>query len=87
MLKADTEEIEQHEKKEARRKGDVSFTPLAMPSLSGPGAIAVTIGLAAGTERWVDYSAIVLGIFIVVLAALLTLLAADKILKVLGKRE
>jgi len=28
----------------ARAKRDVSFSPLAMPMLSGPGAIAVTIG-------------------------------------------
>jgi len=85
MLKADTDEIEPDARKEAKRKSDVSFTPLAMPSLSGPGAIAVTIGLSAGTERWVDHSAIVLGIFVVIVAAFLTLLAADKILKFLGK--
>ncbi len=85
MLKAEMEEVEPDTKKEAKRKSDVSFTPLAMPSLSGPGAIAVTIGLAAGTERLADYSAIVLGIFLVILAAFFTLLAADKILKFLGK--
>lgn len=85
MLQAETEEVEPDEKQEAKRKEDVSFTPLAMPSLSGPGAIAVTIGLAAGTDRYADYTAIVLGIFIVVLAAFLTLITADKILKVLGK--
>lgn len=55
-----------------------------MPSLSGPGAIAVTIGLSAGTDRWVDYSAIVLGIFLTVLAAFLTLRASDKILNFFG---
>lgn len=85
MLKAETKQVGQDEKREARRKEDVSFTPLAMPSLSGPGAIAVTIGLAAGTERYIDFSAIILGIFLVILAAYLTLSAADKILKVLGK--
>jgi len=84
MLKADTQEVEPDEKVEARQKEDVSFTPLAMPSLSGPGAIAVTIGLAASTDKYIDFSAIILGIFIVVLAAYLTLTAADKILKVLG---
>jgi multiple antibiotic resistance protein len=85
MLKAENEEVKPDEKREAKRKEDVSFTPLAMPSLSGPGAIAVTIGLAAGTERYIDFTAIILGIFIVVLAAYLTLSAAGKILKVLGK--
>ena len=55
-----------------------------MPILSGPGASAVTIGLAAVTDRWGDYSAIVLGIFLTVLAAFLTLSASDQILNFFG---
>ncbi len=84
MLQAKENEMKTETKEEAVEKKDVSFTPLAMPSLSGPGAIAVTIGLSAGTDRWVDYSAIVLGIFLTVLAAFLTLRASDKILNFFG---
>lgn len=84
MLKAENEEIKPETKEEAIEKSDVSFTPLAMPSLSGPGAIAVTIGLAAGTDRWTDFTAIILGIVLTVLAAFLTLRASDKILKFFG---
>lgn len=85
MLQAKENAMKPETKKEASEKKDVSFTPLAMPSLSGPGAIAVTIGLSAGTDRWVDYSAIVLGILLTVLAAFLTLRASDKILNFFGK--
>lgn len=47
---------------EARRKEDISFVPLAMPSMSGPGAIAVTLGLAAEVNHPLDYVGITLGI-------------------------
>ena len=44
----------------ARAKRDISFTPLAMPTLSGPGSIAVTLGLQLARPRparlWGDYS-------------------------------
>ncbi len=84
MLKAEDEEIQEEALEEAEEKADVSFTPLAMPSLSGPGAIAVTIGLAAGTDQWIDFTGIIVGIFLTVLAAFLTLRASGKILNFFG---
>ena len=46
----------------ARAKRDISFSPLAMPMLSGPGSIAVTVGLTSLAKGWTDYIAIILGI-------------------------
>lgn len=71
-------------RKEAEAISDGTFIPSALPGLIGPGAIAVSIGLWAGTDEWTDYSAIVGGIFLVVLTAFLTLRASDKILKFFG---
>jgi len=45
----------EHEEKEAREMDDISFVPLAMPLLSGPGAMAVMINLATGTHIWTDW--------------------------------
>lgn len=84
MLQAKDDEVAEDSKEEAIEKEDISFSPLAMPSLSGPGAIAVTIGLSAGTEHWSEYIAIILGIVIVVGVAYVTLLGSDKIIKFLG---
>ena len=50
------------EREAARRKVDISFSPLAMPMLSGPGSIAVTVGLTSLAKGWTDYIAIILGI-------------------------
>ncbi|MDX1637704.1 MAG: MarC family protein, partial [Balneolaceae bacterium] len=38
--------ISREDEESARVKEDISFSPLAMPLLSGPGSIAVVIGLA-----------------------------------------
>lgn len=71
-------------KAEARRKHDISFTPLAMPSLSGPGAIAVTIGMAAEATRPTEYAAITVGIFIVAVICWLVLRASTQVVRFLG---
>lgn len=39
----------------AKEKDDISFSPLALPLLSGPGSIAVVIGFATQAERITDY--------------------------------
>jgi multiple antibiotic resistance protein len=57
----------------ALAKNDVSFSPMAMPILSGPGSIAVTIGFASLATTWVDYGVIILGIVVSALACYLVL--------------
>lgn len=69
---------------EAHAKKDISFTPLAMPSLSGPGAIAVTLGLTTQIEHNFDYLAIFIGIFIVSIFSWGVLHGAARIIRVLG---
>lgn len=74
----------QAERMESRHKRDVSFTPLAMPSLAGPGAISVTIGLASLASNWWEYIAIVIGILIVACIVYLTLRLSTRLVNVLG---
>src|SRR5882724_8599981 len=69
---------------EARAKRDVSFSPLAMPILSGPGSIAVTIGFTSLATHWVDYFAIIIGIVIVSLTIYVTLSLSDRVVRVIG---
>ena len=59
--------------KAALAKNDVSFSPMAMPILSGPGSIAVTIGFASLATNWLDYGVIILGIVISAFACYLVL--------------
>jgi multiple antibiotic resistance protein len=68
----------------ARAKRDISFSPLAMPMLSGPGSIAVTLGFISLANHWVDYVAIILGILIVASITYATLRLSGKIVTVIG---
>lgn len=65
-------------------RADIAFTPLAVPMLSGPGSIAVTIGMAAGADTVLEDLAIATGIAIVILVAWLTLRAARAVKNLLG---
>jgi multiple antibiotic resistance protein len=67
----------------ARRKVDISFSPLAMPMLSGPGSIAVTLGLTSLAKNWIDYTAIAVGIGAVALIAYATLRLSGSIVAVM----
>lgn len=70
----------------AQRSVDVAFTPLAVPMLSGPGSIAVTIGMAAGADSLSDDLAIAVGIALVVVASYLVLASARAVKRFLGEQ-
>lgn len=69
---------------ESRQKRDVSFTPLAMPSLAGPGAISVTLGLTSLATDWFDFAAIIVGILLVAVMVYATLRLSTKLVRLLG---
>ena len=77
--KADDEEREA-----ARKKVDISFSPLAMPMLSGPGSIAVTLGFTSLATSWTDYFAIIAGIICVALLTYVTLRLSSRIVGLIG---
>jgi len=88
MLFPDTVVMSRQEQMEAATKADVSFTPLAMPGLSGPGSIAVVIGLSASAQQTenivVSHVLIALGVAVVAMISYITLRAATRLSKVLG---
>jgi multiple antibiotic resistance protein len=51
--------ISKEVEEEASHKQDISFTPLAMPMLSGPGSISLLIGLFAQETDWTNRGVIV----------------------------
>lgn len=84
MLSARSLGQEERERDAARAKRDISFTPLAMPMLSGPGSIAVTIGFTSLAQTPLDYAAIILGIVVVALISYLVLRVSSRIVLVVG---
>lgn len=76
--------ISAQSREEAVLKDDIAFTPLAMPMLSGPGSIAVTIGMATEANGVGENVAIVVGIGLVAFVSWLVLRASERVVRVLG---
>lgn len=77
--------ISDEDEEAAKTKEDISFSPLAMPLLSGPGSIAVVIGLATQAESLVDYIIITVAILLVSLIAYAVLRVAPWATRFIGK--
>jgi multiple antibiotic resistance protein len=72
------------EEQESREKTDVSFVPLALPLLSGPGSIAVMINLATHTSFWADWIMIGVAAGAVCVVSYFVLVQSLGLVRVLG---
>ena len=76
---------EQEAQKKAVSHDDIAFSPLAMPILSGPGAIAVIIGMTTNANgSWLNYLVIVLAILAVSFSSYLVLRISDTMMQRMG---
>jgi multiple antibiotic resistance protein len=84
--KESLDEVEESEaKKKANKHDDIAFSPLAMPILSGPGAIAVIIGMTANAGGSVlKYLVILLAIMAVCFSSYITMRVSDTIMNRMG---
>lgn len=69
----------------AKSKADVSFSPLAMPLLSGPGSIAVVLGFSASVSGISNYIYIIAAIFLTSVTAYIILRISPKFVLLLGR--
>ncbi|MBL8658427.1 MAG: MarC family NAAT transporter [Rhodospirillales bacterium] len=73
-------------------RGDIAFTPIAMPSLAGPGSISVVLSGAAqiksqfAEERVMVYIAVIIGMALTLAFSFFVLRAASAMVRVLGDR-
>src|SRR5579863_4868360 len=79
-----TSRITPAESDEAEDKEDISLTPLAMPLMSGPGAIGVVMGLAANVDSTASYLGMIIGIAAVALSVLLFFWLGGPLVRRLG---
>ncbi len=87
MLNPDTggRKLSSEDQEAAMEKEDVSFSPLAMPLLSGPGSIAVVIGFGSQASGLIDYIINGVAVFLVALLAWGILRVAPWLNKMIGK--
>ena len=84
MLQPGSGSLSEESERESRHMSDIAFTPIAMPLLSGPGSIAVTIAIATEVERPREYLAVAVGIVVVAFIAWLVLRSAGGIAQYIG---
>jgi multiple antibiotic resistance protein len=90
MLFPDEGRTSQGGKKEAFQKNNISFSPLAMPSLAGPGAIATIITISSsidgrhGYDKVFAFTGVILAIFITAIVSWLVLRSAGFVSRILG---
>jgi len=70
---------------EGIQKDDISFTPLAMPMLSGPGAIAVSIGMFTKSLSYFNMAITLVAIILVAVASYFILVSSHRLTAFMGK--
>ena len=73
------------EREEVHEKEDISFTPMAVPMLSGPGAIGVVMGLSARSSHPLDYLGALVGIGFLGITVYACLAIGDRVMARFGK--
>src|ERR1700681_1575853 len=76
--------ITPEESHEAEDKEDISLTPLAMPLMSGPGAIGVVMALAAHVDSAAAFVGMVIGVAAIALSVTLFFVLGGPLVRRLG---
>jgi multiple antibiotic resistance protein len=72
------------EQQDAADKEDISFTPMAVPIIGGPGAIGVVLGLSTQATHWSDYIGCCLGIGLLGIIVYWSLRLGEPLIEKLG---
>jgi multiple antibiotic resistance protein len=79
------DKITPEDTQEMQTKEDISFTPMALPLLSGPGAIGAAIGLSIPGTQILYTLGISTGIILAAVTVYIALMLSIPILRILGK--
>lgn len=72
------------EEKEAMHKDDITYTPLGIPLIAGPGAITSVMILSENTSSITEKAIFIVAIFICILSTYLILSVSKKLSKMIG---
>jgi multiple antibiotic resistance protein len=72
------------EEQESRERDDISFVPLAMPLLAGPGSMAVMINLATEVTHWTEWFVYIAAAAATCVISYFALAESVRLIRVLG---
>jgi multiple antibiotic resistance protein len=76
--------LTENERRHSETQNDISFTPMAMPLLAGPGALGVVLGLASRTHGVAPMAGIVLGCLAIAVAVWVVLRGGEPLMARMG---
>ena len=68
----------------AREPEDISIFPMGIPMIAGPGSIASAMLLCSRVDNWADRGVVLLALAAILALTMVSLLAAGRIMKLLG---
>lgn len=77
--------INERVEEEALEKEDISFSPLAMPMLSGPGSISLLISMGLEAVLFAEYFNIIAGVLLLAVVTFIILRFSPLLFKLLGQ--
>lgn len=77
--------INEGERRDAEEPGDIAVFPIAFPLIAGPGSLSATVLVMGRTQGWIEAGGIVAMIFVCALLTWFAMLAADRLVLLLGR--
>jgi multiple antibiotic resistance protein len=77
--------INEGERREAEEPGDIAVFPLAFPLIAGPGSLSAAVLVMGRAQGWIEAGGIMGMIFVCALLTWFAMLAADRLVLLLGR--
>jgi multiple antibiotic resistance protein len=77
--------INEGERRDAEKPGDIAVFPLAFPLIASPGALSAVVLLTGRTEGWIEDAAIIAMIGLCLIITYIAMRAADVLVRILGQ--
>jgi MarC family membrane protein len=77
--------INEGERRDAEKPGDIAVFPLAFPLIASPGALSAVVLLTGRSEGWSEDASIIVMIGLCLIITYVAMRAADVLLRILGR--
>jgi len=77
--------ITSQEEDEAKSRPDIAVVPLGIPMIAGPGSMTAIVLLVGKAHTFADEAAVLVGLALVMAITLLSMLASDRIMALIGR--
>ena len=77
--------LNEGEKQDAERPGDIAVFPLAFPLIAGPGSLAAAVLVMGRTAGWIEAAGVIAMILVCLLLTFGAMRAAERLIALLGR--